>query len=127
MEFRVADQFEAKTSKGETLTLEPGQTVTLPHDLAIKLLNEQRITPVGRVALKIYSELLDAELWVVATDSEAQALQAEQITDIATYTASEIRELQGKPVDHLQIVNDVKGVFDNSRVISSEHISEGKE
>lgn len=42
MKYQVSDSFKAQTSKGE-MQLQRGQVITLPHDKAIKLLNEGRI------------------------------------------------------------------------------------
>ena len=63
MKYQVLDTFTVKTSQGE-IELQPGQVITLPHETAIKLLNEGKITPVEKVAYKVYSEILQAHLWV---------------------------------------------------------------
>ena len=42
MRYQVIDAFKVKISQGE-MELQPGQVITLPHDLAIRLLNEGRI------------------------------------------------------------------------------------
>ena len=40
------------------MELQPGQFITMPHDLAIRLINEYKITPVEKVAYKVFSEIL---------------------------------------------------------------------
>ena len=42
MKYKVLDSFKALTSQGE-MELQPGQVITLPHDLALRLLGEGRI------------------------------------------------------------------------------------
>jgi hypothetical protein len=110
VKFVVENSFKAKTSQGE-MTLEPGQIITLPRDLAVTLLNQGRVSPVGRVAIKIFSEMLNEELWIVADERNMDALKAEQVVDIAIYTANEIRELKGKYQEQLKTIHEAKKVF----------------
>ena len=69
MRYKVLEPFRVKTSK-EEMELQAGQVITLPQDKAIRLLNEGRITPIDKVAYKVYSEILQAYLWVVETDKD---------------------------------------------------------
>jgi hypothetical protein len=55
-------------------------------ELALRLMNDQLIAPTGRVVLRIYSELLDSELLIVAEGQEITELLKEQITDVFDYS-----------------------------------------
>jgi hypothetical protein len=68
------------------------------------------------VAVKIYSKILDAELWIVADGRDMEALQREQITD-AIYTASELKELKGNAPKHIRSIHNVKREFPGSEVV----------
>lgn len=118
MHFRALKGFKVETSNGET-TIQPGKNVKLSRDLAISLLNQGRITPIGRAAVKIYSEVLGEEIWIVADERDMKALQAEHITDVV-YMASEVEELKGKPPEHIKKVHEAKRVFPGSKVVGDE-------
>ena len=120
MKYKVLDSFKAVTSQGE-MELQPGQTITLPHDIAIRFLNEGKITPVEKVAYKVYSEILQAYLWVVDTDEDMHSLRASQGVSEAIYTADEIKKLKGLSSESLREIHKVKEVFENSKIEQVNH------
>ncbi len=65
MKFRISETIKLKTSKGK-LELQPGQIVTLPADVALELVNEGSLAPIGKAIYKIYSKILDDFIWIVA-------------------------------------------------------------
>lgn len=114
MRYKVLDSFKALTKEGER-ELQEGQVITLPKDTAIKLLNDGKITPIEKVAYKVYSEILQTYLWVVDTDEDMHSLRGHGISE-AIYTADEIKRLKGMDKDSLKAIHKVKEVFENSNV-----------
>jgi hypothetical protein len=114
MKYKVLDSFKAQTDKGE-IELQAGQIITLPHDKALRLLNEGKITPIERAAYKVYSEILQAYLWVVDTAEDMGFLRSQGISE-AIYTTNEIRKLKGISKDSLKEIYKVKEVFEGSKV-----------
>jgi hypothetical protein len=120
MKCRILDRVKFKTPEGEK-ELTPGQVANLPHDTAIRLINEGRVEPIGRIAYRVYSEILGAYLWVVADEADMEALRAsEDVTD-PIYTAQEIgqlKELKEKTRKaHLKTVYEAKKEFPGSKVV----------
>ena len=114
MRYQVKKQFRVRTSDGE-MELHPGQVVTLSSETALRLLNEGKIIPIGRVAYRIYSEILEAFLWVVDTDEDIKSLRDRNITE-PIYTADEIRQFKGITKEDLKKIHKVKEVFEKSKV-----------
>ncbi len=114
MKYKVLDSFRALTSEGE-MELQPGQVITLPHDKAIRLLNESKITPIGKVAYKVYSDILQTTLWIVDTAQDMGNLRSQGIKK-AIYSHDEIKKLNGLSKDSLKEIHKVKEVFENSKV-----------
>lgn len=114
MKYKVLDSFKAQTLKGE-MEIEPGQVITLPHDKAVRLLNEGKITPIEKVAYKVYSEVLQAHLWVVKTDQDMYSLRSQGMKE-AVYTVNELRKLRDLSKDSLKEIHKVKEVFEDSKV-----------
>ena len=114
MKCHVLEPFKVRTSRGE-IDLLPGQIITLDKDKAIKLLKEGKIIPTNNIAYKIYSNILQAFLWVVDTDDDMWALKKEGVTD-PIYTADEVRKLKGISKEGLKRVHRVKEVFEGSKV-----------
>src|SRR4030067_1489110 len=114
MKYQVLAAFKVRTSQGE-IELQPGQTITLPYDKAIRLLNENKITPIQKVAYKVYSEILEAYLWVVDTDQDMHCLRSHGVAE-AIYTHREIRELKKLSEEDLKAIHIVKEVFPESTV-----------
>lgn len=127
MRYQIKEPFKVKTKQSE-MELQPGQIITLPHDIAIRLLNEGKITPIEKVAYKVWSEILQAYLWVVADDEDIKALRAEGISE-AVYTADEIEKLKGIDKGSLKAVHKVKKVFESSKVedVKLKNNNEGEE
>ena len=114
MKYQVLESFKVKTAHGE-LTIEPGKVITLPHDKAIQLINEGNITPIGRVAYKVYSEILQAYLWVTEDTEDMKVLRGQGITE-AIYTGEEIEKLNGISKDDLRAIQSVKQAFEGAIV-----------
>ncbi|MDA8163285.1 MAG: hypothetical protein M0022_10365 [Desulfobacteraceae bacterium] len=114
MKCQVLEPFRVKTSQGE-IELLPGQIIALDKDKAIKLLTEGKVIPTNNVAYKIYSNILQAFLWVVDTDEDMWALKNEGASE-PIYTADEVRKLKGISKEGLKRVHGVKEVFEGSRV-----------
>ncbi|MDA8086633.1 MAG: hypothetical protein M0Z75_08035 [Nitrospiraceae bacterium] len=114
MKCRVLKLFRVKTSQGE-IELQPGQIIMLEKSKAIKLLTEGKVIPTNNVAYKIYSNILQAFLWVVDTDEDMWAMRNEGVTE-PVYTADEVRKLKGISKEGLKRVHKVKEVFEGSKV-----------
>ncbi len=68
-----------------------------------------------KVACKIWSEILQAHLWVVETDHDMGVLRSQGISE-PIYTGDEIRKLKGMDKDSLKEIHKVKEVFDRSKI-----------
>ena len=112
MKYQVVNSFRVKTSQ-EEMELKPGQVVTLPHEAAIRLLNEGRIKPIERVAYKVYSEVLGEDLWIVDTDADMHSLRDQGKTDVI-YTFDECYRLKGLDKSSLRELHAVKKNFDKA-------------
>lgn len=80
--------------------------------------------PTGRVAYRIYSELLQTHLWVCETDKDMHSLRTSQGITEAIYTADEIRKLKGMNRESLKAIHKVKEVFENSEIIETAQVEE---
>lgn len=116
MKYRVLETTRLKTSKGET-ELHPGQVTALHNDITIRLINEGRIAPIGKVTYKIYSKILDDYLWLVPTDNEMKKLVTEGITDVI-YTKKEVSRMIDESVskEGLKAIHKVKNIFPGSSI-----------
>ena len=114
MKYKVLDSLKVQTSQGR-MELQPGQVITLPHDKAVRLLNEGKVTPIEKVAYKVYSEILQAYLWVVETDQDMHSLRSQGITE-AIYTYPEIAELKKLSKEDVKEIHRVKEIFENSKI-----------
>ena len=106
--------FKVLTDRGE-MEVKAGQIITLAKDQAIKLINEGKIIPAGKAAYKIYSNILQAYLWVVDTDEDMWALKNESATE-PIYTSDEVRKLKGISKEGLKRVHKIKELFEDSKV-----------
>jgi len=116
MKCNVLKTVKLKTSQGK-LELQQGQVVALHNDIAIRLINEGRIVPIGKVTYKIYSKILDDYLWIAATKEELQELVNEG-TDDVIYSQGEILRMidEGVPKEGLKAIHRVKKFFPGSSV-----------
>ena len=64
----------------------------------------------GKVAIKIYSEILQAYLWVVNTDEDMRSLRSKGISE-AIYTTDEVEKLKGIDKESLKAIHEVKEIF----------------
>lgn len=115
MTFEVLREFEVEMPTG-TITLKEGQRVKLSKEEAIPLIQDGLIQPIEKVAYRIYSNILQAYLWVVETDKDMHSLRSQGISE-AIYTADEIRKLKGiDDKDSLRAIHKVKQVFEDSTI-----------
>ena len=114
MRYQVLQPFRVKTSQGEREIL-PGQIITIPREKALKLLNEGKIIAIKKIAYKLYSEILQAYLWVVETKQDMHSLRAQGIAE-AVYTSNDIQTLKGIDKEELKVIHRVKEVFPESTV-----------
>ncbi|MDA8086800.1 MAG: hypothetical protein M0Z75_08890 [Nitrospiraceae bacterium] len=114
MTYRVLTGFKAKTDRGE-MEVRAGQIITLAKDQALMLINKGKIIPAEKAAYKIYSNILQAYLWIVDTDEDIWALKNEGTAE-PIYTADEVRKLKGISKEGLKQVHSVKEVFEGSKV-----------
>lgn len=117
MTFEILKEFETETPEG-TLMLKEGQKVMLSKEEAIPLMEAGIITPIEKVAYRIYSNILPGYLWKVDTDRDMHSLRASQGVSEAIYTADELKKLKGLSKDSLREIHKVKEVFENSTIIS---------
>jgi hypothetical protein len=68
-----------------------------------------------RIAVRVYSEILDCYLWVVETDQDLHTLRS-QDTPEAIYTRDEIKRLQGLNKDFLREIHKFKKAFQDSKI-----------
>lgn len=114
MTFNVLKDILLETSEGVVI-LKQGQVIRLSKDEALPLIESGMITPAGRVAYRIYSNILEAFLWVVQDDAGAEEIRAEGITG-AVYTGEEIRKLRCMDKEGLKAIHNFKEVFQGSTV-----------
>jgi len=119
MKYRVVEGFRAQTSRGEPAII-PGQIVTLPKEKALALLNEGKIVPSERTAYRIYSEILEAFLWVVYAPEDMKAMREHGVTE-AIYTKQDIAKLKKLPKEALKGIHMVKEVFPMSTIEKVKH------
>jgi hypothetical protein len=118
MTYRVLTKFEAVTDRGE-MEVQVGMIITLDKEKALVLLNEGKIIPTEKAAYRVYSEILQAFLWVVDTDEDMKALRDKNISE-PIYTADEIRRLRGTSKEGLKTIHEAKQIFEDSKVEDDE-------
>ena len=116
MKCNVLKTVKLKTSQGK-LELQQGQVVALHNDIAIRLINEGRIVPIGKVTYKMYSKILDDYIWIAATEREYQGLVAEGIKEVI-YTQEEANKLMANKVskDGLRAIHKIKKNFPGASI-----------
>lgn len=114
MTFNVLSDISLETPAG-AMALKEGQVIRLADTEALPLIEAGLITPVGRVAYRIYSALLEAFLWVVQDDAGAACLRAEGISE-PIYTGHEIAELRGMGREGLKTIQNIKQIFEKSKI-----------
>ena len=114
MTFEVLKEFETETPEG-TFMLKKGQKVRLSKEEAIPLIQNGLIQPIEKVPYKVYSEILQSNLWIVETDQDMHSLRSQGITE-AIYTADEIKELRKLSKEDLREIYKVKETFPESTI-----------
>jgi hypothetical protein len=84
------------------------------------LLNDNKITPIGKAIYKVYSKILDDFLWIVANEKELRNLIAEGVQD-AIYIHHDIEQLDGISKEGLKAIHKIKRVFPGSTVEDIKH------
>lgn len=115
MKCRVLEPFKVGGSKG-IMEFQPGQEVILPEEIAQKLLSLSKITPIEKGAYRAYSAILNAYTWIVKGRKELQALRASQDIPEPVYTANEIIMLKGIDKAALEVIKNVKEIFELSTI-----------
>jgi hypothetical protein len=115
MTFAVLQEFETETPEG-TLMLKEGQKVRLSKEEALPLIQDGLIQPIEKVAYRIYSNILQAYLWVVADDKDRETLRASQGIREVIYSHDEIKKLKGLSSESLREIHKVKQIFENSEI-----------
>jgi hypothetical protein len=118
MTYKVLTNFKALTDRGE-LEVQAGQIITADKDQAMKLINDGKIIPAEKAAYRVYSEILQAFLWVVDTDEDMKALRGKNVTE-PIYTADEIRKLKSTSKEGLKTIHEAKQIFEDSKVEDDE-------
>jgi len=114
MTFEVLKEFETETPEG-TLMLKEGQKVKLSKEEAIPLIQDGLIQPIEKVAYRIYSEVLQAYLWVVDTDEDMHSLRSQGVKE-AIYIQHETTKLKELSKEELNEIHKVKETFSESTV-----------
>jgi hypothetical protein len=117
MKFRIVSETDIVTPNG-TVSLNPGRIIKLDRNEAIPMIEAGVITPIAKVAYRLYCETLGAFLWVVPDESCALVLL--DVTD-PIYTLGELKRLKGLSMEGLRAVHLVKTEFENSRIESVAH------
>jgi hypothetical protein len=125
MRYQVLQPFRVRTSEGERELL-PGQIIFLDANKAFTLLSEGKIFLVERAAVKVYSKILKAYLWVVADDTDARALRASARVTDTIYTGDEIQKLRGMDEEGLKRVHEAKTEFPESTIQDVAHTDRRK-
>ena len=89
-----------------------GSDAAKPVDLAAGTLLAERQEP---VAWRLYSRLLDRQLWLARDPGTAAELAAE-FPGMAVLTIAEVSQLAGKPPELLRAVLDTKAAFPEARL-----------
>jgi hypothetical protein len=113
--YRVLTKIEVETPKG-AVTLKHGQIIKLSKDEAIPLIEAEMIIPVEKVAYKVYSEILQAYLWVAHDLDDRNTLRSNGMTE-AIYTADEIKKLKGTDRGLLRQIHECKEAFSMSNIV----------
>ena len=114
MRYQILQPFTVKTSQ-KTMELQAGQVIDLSKEKAIPLIQKGLIEPIESIAYKIYSELLDCCLWVVADDKNMKTLRNEGITE-PIYTHHDITEIKKLPKEAIKEIHKVKQVFPETKI-----------
>ena len=92
-------------------------------NLMLKYLRMSReLTRKKRVAYRIYSEKLEAYLWVVADENDIEALRPLSNIGEPIYTNDEIQKLKGMDMntEGLRTIQEIKTTFKEGKVIDQE-------
>lgn len=116
MKYRILQPFKSVTANGEQ-ELQPGQEITMEdRETAFRLLSKGKIEPVGKVAYKVYSEVLKAFLWVVVDDKDRETIRASQGVSEAIYSYDEIKEPRKLSKEDIKEIHKVKETFPESSI-----------
>ena len=114
MRYKVLKEMDVETPEG-IMTLTPEQVINLSKEEAIPLIEDGTITPIERVAYRVYSEILQAYLWVADTDEDMHTLRGQGVTEVI-YSKDEIRKLRKLSKKDLKAIHEVKIAFPESSI-----------
>lgn len=115
MKCKVLETFKVRSSK-VVLEFQPGQTVILPEEIALKLMEESRIVSLEKGSYKGYSDVLKDSIWIVEDKDDMKALRASWAIAEPIYMHDELRMMQGLDKGAIEVIKNVKEIFDLSTV-----------
>ena len=115
MTFNVLEDISIETPEG-LVTFNQGNTIDVSKEDAMPMLYAGVITPTERVAYRIYSNILQAYLWVVADNKDREPIRDSQGVSAAIYTADEIKKLRKLSKEDLREIHKVKETFPESTI-----------
>ena len=104
-----------RNSQGNFLETAKKEDGNLERNLHEKIISNEKVSPLRGAAYRVYSDLLQAYLWVVDTDQDMHSLMSQGISE-AIYSADEIRKLRGISKDSLKEIHKVKEIFPKSKI-----------
>jgi hypothetical protein len=113
--FNVLEDISIETPEG-LVTFNQGRTIDLSKEDAMPMLYAGVITPTEIVAYKIYSNILQAYLWVTADDKDREPIRSSQGVSETIYTADEIKKLRKLSKEDLREIHKVKETFPESTI-----------
>ena len=125
MKYEVIGSFRVKSFNGE-IELQPGQLIILSKQKALILLSQSKIVPSEKGAYRVYSDILKAYIWIVMDKGELEALRAYQDTSEPIYTAAELKMLKGMDQKTLEVIKNVKNIFEFATVEEFRKETSGK-
>jgi hypothetical protein len=126
LECLTVESLTIRTEEGDQV-LPPGKKVALSVEKAAPLITGGKLIPLGKVAYKIFSGILQANIWLVADEEDRKALRKSLGAAEAIYTVDEIRMMKGMDADSLRRIHAAKKIFDCATVIEIDReIKEGE-
>ena len=125
MKCQVIESFKVSSSKG-VLEFQPGQEVILPEEIALKMIAESRIVSLEKGAYRGYSDIVKSHIWIAKDKSELEALRASENISEPAYTTEELKMLEGLDKDALEVIKNVKKIFELATLEEVIRVDSGK-
>ena len=71
------------------------------------------------IAIRIHSDVLEEDFWLVSNEETREHLKAD---GLVCYLAEEIPNLRGLSKERLRYINEVKKIFERSRVVGPKNL-----